>query len=79
MLIKHYTKELLKKCALQLHCRATHYDVLIIGGGVMGSSTAYFLKSKEPSLSIGVIERDSTVSEQFTEAVGQNCSVKDLL
>lgn len=79
MLVKRCSKELFKKCTLQLHCRATHYDVLIVGGGVMGSSTAYFLKSKEPSLNIGVIERDSTVSQQFTEAVERYFSVKILL
>ncbi len=36
-------------------------DVLIIGGGVMGSSIAYFLKEKSPDLDVTVIERDSTV------------------
>ena len=34
------------------------YDVAIIGGGIVGSSTAYFLKSMSPSLSVCVIERD---------------------
>ena len=38
-----------------------HVDVLIVGGGAMGSSTAYFLKKKEPAVDIVVIERDSTV------------------
>ena len=42
--------------------RLVHYDVVIAGGGVMGSSSAYFLKSKEPQLNIAVIERDFTVS-----------------
>ncbi|XP_065647289.1 FAD-dependent oxidoreductase domain-containing protein 1 [Hydra vulgaris] len=40
--------------------RNIHYDVVIIGGGVMGSSSAYFLKFKEPSLKIAVVEKDST-------------------
>ena len=79
MLVKRYSKELFKKCVLQLHCRATHYDALIVGGGVMGSSTAYFLKSKEPYLNIGVVERDSTVSQQFTDADERYFSVKALL
>ncbi|MEM7207553.1 MAG: FAD-binding oxidoreductase [Pseudomonadota bacterium] len=33
-------------------------DVAIIGGGAMGASAAYFLKSLSPGLSVTVIERD---------------------
>ena len=33
-------------------------DFAIIGGGIMGCSTAYFLKSMSPSLSVTVIEPD---------------------
>jgi len=38
--------------------RAT--DVAIIGGGIMGSATAYFLKTLSPSLAVTVIEPDPT-------------------
>ena len=38
--------------------RGLHYDVVIAGGGVMGSSTAYFLKNKNPQLKVAVVERD---------------------
>ena len=38
-----------------------HADVLIIGGGAMGSSAAYFLKSKSPSTKVVVVERDPKV------------------
>ena len=40
------------------------YDVVIIGGGIMGSSSAYFLASRmTPEIGkICVIERDPTVS-----------------
>lgn len=34
------------------------YDVVIIGGGIMGSSTAYHLMAADPSLKVIVIERD---------------------
>lgn len=38
----------------------TRCDVAIVGGAIMGSSTAYFLKLLEPSLEIVVIEPDPT-------------------
>ena len=37
-------------------------DVLIIGGGAMGSSAAYFLKSKCPDMKVVVVERDPKVN-----------------
>lgn len=43
--------------------RANHqkkYDVAVIGGGVIGSSVAYFLLKEDPQLSVCVIEPDST-------------------
>ena len=35
-----------------------NFDVIIIGGGIMGSSTAYHLMMADPSLKVIVIERD---------------------
>ena len=37
------------------------YDVVIAGGGIMGSSSAYFLAQRIPPSSICVVERDSKV------------------
>jgi FAD-dependent oxidoreductase domain-containing protein 1 len=34
------------------------YDVIIVGGGVMGCSVAYHLVSAEPGLGVAVVERD---------------------
>jgi len=36
----------------------SNYDVIIVGGGIMGSSTAYNLMAADPSLKVIVIERD---------------------
>lgn len=41
--------------------RQLHYDVVIVGGGVMGSSSAFFIKEKAPSMKVAVVERDCTV------------------
>lgn len=38
----------------------TKFDVAIIGGGIIGSATAYFLLKEDPQLSVAVIEPDST-------------------
>lgn len=43
-----------------------NYDVVIVGGGVMGSSTAYHLLKADPSLSIAVFERDSSYTNAST-------------
>ncbi len=42
------------------------HDVVIVGGGAMGSSTAYHLMKADPSLSVVVIERDSTYAHAST-------------
>ncbi|MCC2595881.1 FAD-binding oxidoreductase [Pusillimonas sp. MFBS29] len=36
------------------------FDIAVIGGGVIGSSVAYFLLKQDPQLSVCVIEPDST-------------------
>ena len=38
-------------------------DVAIIGAGVMGAATAYWLKRSDPNLSVAVIERDYSFSQ----------------
>jgi FAD-dependent oxidoreductase domain-containing protein 1 len=42
------------------------YDVIIIGGGVMGSSTAYYLMQTDNSLKTAVIERDPSYTRAST-------------
>lgn len=45
--------------------RKANYDIIIIGGGVMGSSTAYHLM-KHDNLNVAVIERDPTYARAST-------------
>jgi len=39
------------------------YDVLIIGGGIMGSSTALNLVRLEPGIRVAVVEKDLTYAQ----------------
>ncbi len=39
------------------------YDVIIIGGGLMGCSTAYHLMAQDKSLRLAVVEKDPTYSK----------------
>ncbi|MGD9057830.1 MAG: FAD-binding oxidoreductase [Desulfobacterales bacterium] len=42
------------------------FDIIIIGGGIMGSATAYYLISADPALKIAVVERDPTYERAST-------------
>lgn len=42
------------------------YDVIIIGGGIMGSSTAYHLMKADKTLKVVVIEKDATYAKAST-------------
>jgi FAD-dependent oxidoreductase domain-containing protein 1 len=42
------------------------YDIIIIGGGIMGSTAAYYLMTADPTLSVAVVERDPTYSQAST-------------
>ena len=42
------------------------YDVIIVGGGVMGSSTAYYLMSHDHSLKVAIVEPDPTYAHAST-------------
>lgn len=55
----------------------THrFDVAIIGGGVVGSSTAYFLKTLDPSMSVAVVEPDPTYAFASTLRASGGCRVQ---
>ena len=40
-----------------------YFDVVIVGGGIVGCSTAFYLSRMDPSLSIAVIEKDPSYSQ----------------
>lgn len=45
---------------------AKTYDIIIIGGGIMGSTTAYYLMMADPSLKVAVVERDPSYEQAST-------------
>ncbi len=42
------------------------YDIIIVGGGIMGSTTAYYLTRIDPRLNVAVIERDLAYTRAST-------------
>jgi FAD-dependent oxidoreductase domain-containing protein 1 len=42
------------------------YDVIVVGGGIMGSATAYYLTKMDPKLKVAVVERDPTYERAST-------------
>lgn len=51
---------------------AYDYDVLVVGGGIIGLSTAYALTSARPGLRVGVLEKESAPA---THQTGHNSGV----
>lgn len=51
---------------VNLSTSTSAYDVVVVGGGVVGSSIAYHLKLADPSSSVCVLERDPTYAKAST-------------
>lgn len=48
------------------------YDIIIVGGGIVGLATAYTIKSQNPSLKLAVLEKEGEVASHQT---GNNSGV----
>ena len=52
------------------------YDVIIIGGGIMGSASAYYLMKMDNTLKVAVIERDPTYAQASTTLSMANARIQ---
>ena len=52
------------------------YDVIIVGGGVMGCATAYYLLKYDPRLNVTILEMDSTYAKSSTVLSDGNTRVQ---
>ncbi|MFH0919681.1 MAG: FAD-binding oxidoreductase [Fibrobacterota bacterium] len=57
-----------------MNCKT--YDVVIIGGGIMGSATAYYLKRTAPNIKTAVIEMDPSYSRASTTLSMSNARIQ---
>jgi len=52
----------------------TTYDAIMVGGGVMGCATAYYLLKKDPQLKVAIIEKDPTY--EFNSTVLSDANIR---
>lgn len=52
------------------------YDIIIVGGGIMGSAVAYYLMKTDPALKVAVIDRDSTYARASTTLSMSNARIQ---
>jgi glycine/D-amino acid oxidase-like deaminating enzyme len=50
------------------------YDVIMVGGGVMGCTTAYYLLKKSPQIKVAIIEKDPTY--EFNSSVLSDANIR---
>jgi len=53
-----------------------NYDVIIVGGGVMGCATAYYLLKFDPALNIAILEMDAAYAKSSTVLSDGNIRVQ---
>ena len=44
----------------------TSYDVIMMGGGVMGCAIAYYLLKLDPTIKVAIIEKDPSYEKSST-------------
>jgi glycine/D-amino acid oxidase-like deaminating enzyme len=52
------------------------YDVIVTGGGIMGSATAYYLSRMAPELKVAVVERDPSYARASTTLSMSNVRIQ---
>ena len=50
------------------------YDVIMVGGGVMGCATAYYLLKKDPQFKVAIVEKDPTY--EFCSTVLSDANIR---
>ena len=50
------------------------YDVIMVGGGVMGCATAYYLLKNDPQIKVAIIEKDPTY--EFNSTVLSDANIR---
>jgi glycine/D-amino acid oxidase-like deaminating enzyme len=53
-----------------------NYDVILVGGGVMGCATAYYLLKFDPRVKVAILEMDSTYAKSSTVLSDGNMRVQ---
>lgn len=53
-----------------------HYDVIIVGGGVMGCAIAYYLRKFDSQIKVALIEKDPTYSRASTTLSDGNTRIQ---
>jgi glycine/D-amino acid oxidase-like deaminating enzyme len=55
---------------------SNRYDVIIVGGGIMGSSTAHYLTGIDPDVKVAMVEKDSTYERASTTLSMSNLRIQ---